>query len=275
MCPSGRVAARAGARGRLCAQVTPSAVARRPRMLIEMRPHLVTLLSLALLACNSTHAATPPAGGAGSPAAATPAPPVALDPARGLEVGLVFEAFMSPHQEPDEEANTPATTPKVFRSTAPSQTRAEREAAGHRGHGVIRFSKDLSRAQVDVKIEGIRPETVNMFHIHCGKPGILGPILVDFALATDIQKNLADGVFTVEIRNEHIAGTVEHGHGLLGAFTAGCVIPSPSLGGAVTKVSTVAGMAQLAQERELYFNLHTTAQTYFGDVRGQILVAAP
>jgi len=29
-------------------------------------------------------------------------------------------------------------------------------------------------------------------------------------------------------------------------------------------------MAQLALDGELYFNLHTTGHTYFGDIRGQI-----
>lgn len=58
---------------------------------------------------------------------------------------------------------------------------------------------------------------------------------------------------------------------MLAAFTQGCVIASPSLGSLEpTKISTIAGMAQLALEREIYFNLHTTAQTYFGDIRGQI-----
>ena len=62
---------------------------------------------------------------------------------------------------------------------------------------------------------------------------------------------------SVEIRNEHIVKTVEHAHGLVGAFTAGCIIPSPSLDGIKpSKVSTVAGLLQLALERELYFNLH-------------------
>lgn len=204
--------------------------------------------------------------------AAPPAP--ALDPARGQEVGLVFESYLSPHQEPDEEDKTPSTVPKQFRSTTPSESRAAREAAGHRGHGVVRFSKDMSRAWVDVRIEGVKAATVNMFHIHCGKPGILGPILVDFAVATDIQSNLADGMFSVEIRNEHIAKTSAHDHGIVGAFTAGCLIPSPTLAvGKPPKVSTVAGMAQLAQAGELYFNLHTTGQTYYGDMRGQLHAA--
>lgn len=201
----------------------------------------------------------------------------ALDPAAGAEIGWTYEAWLSPHQEPDEEANTPKKTPEVFKSTAPSKTRAEREAAGHRGHGVVRFSRDLSRAYVDVKIEGVKVGDINMFHIHCGPPGVLGPILVDFALATDVQKNFQDdGVFSVEVTNALIAQTVAAGHGAVGAFTAGCVIPSPSLSGAKpSKVSTVAGMATIAAEGELYFNLHTVGQTYYGDIRGQLLPALP
>jgi hypothetical protein len=36
------------------------------------------------------------------------------------------------------------------------------------------------------------------------------------------------------------------------------------------KVSTIAGMAAFAKQGNLYFNLHTTGQTYFGDIRGQL-----
>lgn len=258
-----------------------------------MRRMSVLLASLALAACDKPTAqaapAQQPAVQAPAPVQqpAAPAPVVApavapapadaavadapLDASRGGEVGLVFEAYLSPHQESDEEEGTPRTTPAQFRSTTPSKSRAEREAAGHRGHGRIRFSRDFSRAWVDVKVEGVELATVNMFHIHCGKPGILGPILVDFALATDLATDLADGTLSLELRNEHIVKTSEHGHGALAAFTMGCIIPSPSLGTLKpSKVSTIAGMAQLALERELYFNLHTTGQTYFGDMRGQV-----
>jgi hypothetical protein len=164
--------------------------------------------------------------------------------------------------------------PSVFRSTTPSMSRDARAAAGHRGHGVIRFARDFSRAWIDVRVEGIDPATVNMFHIHCGRPGILGPILLDFALTTDTPRNLADGVLSVEVTNRHIVATAQHGHSPLSLATQGCVIPSASLGGlAPTRVSTIAGMATIAAEGELYFNLHTTGQTYFGDIRGQILRA--
>lgn len=220
---------------------------------------------------GQTTSTSTPASSSVSPASSSQMPAPALDPARGKVIGLVFEAFLSPHQESNEEENTPSSVPQQFRSTTASQTRDQREAAGHRGHGQVRFSKDLSRAYVDVRIEGVDLSTVNMFHIHCGKPGILGPILVDFSLATDLETNLADGLFSVELRNEHIVETTEHATDMTGALTLGCIIGSPSLESLKpAKVSTIGGMAQLAVERELYFNLHTTGQTYYGDLRGQL-----
>jgi len=222
---------------------------------------------------SSAEAATTSAAPAAAPASAssTPAPAAKLDPARGKEVGPTFEAYLSPWQEGDEESNTPSSTPAQFRATTPSQSRAQRDAAGHRAHGLLRFSNDLSRAWVDVKVEGVDLSAVNMFHIHCGRPGILGPIVVDFAQATDVKQNLADGTFSVELMDEHLVKTAEAGKGLVGVATMGCVIPSPSLGSnGPVKYSTIAGLAQLARAGELYFNLHTTGQTYFGDVRGQL-----
>ncbi len=237
----------------------------------------LTVTLAVALACNSGSTAQPHASSrlklasAGPVAAGSSAPAVALNPADGAEIGLVFESYLSPHQEPGEEEATPPPTPPQFKSTTPSRSRAQRDADGHRGHGVVRFTKDLSRAYVDVKLEGLDPKTINMFHIHCGEPGILGPILVDFAQATDIQGNFADdGVFSVEITNEHITKTSQHGHGAVAAFANGCFIKSPSLDLKPAKVSTVAGMAQIALERELYFNVHTTGQTFYGDVRGQL-----
>lgn len=241
--------------------------------------HALLLAGLVGLGCRSqsaTHGSSTAKEGKNeltliAEARAAAPPPAALDPSRGEAIGEVYEAYLSPHQEPGEESETPKTTPEAFRSSTPSKTRAEREAAGHRGHGTVRFTKDLSRAYVDVKLEGVDVSTINMFHIHCGVPGILGPILVDFARATDIHKNFTDdGVFSVEITNEHIVETAAHGHGLVGAFTAGCLVRSPSLELKPLKVSTVAGMAQIAAQGELYFNLHTTGQTFYGDVRGQI-----
>jgi len=188
--------------------------------------------------------------------------------AKGSEIGAVYEAYLSPHQEPGEEKDTPKMVPKQFKSTKPSKLRSERNS---KGYGRLSFSNDLSKVFIEVKIEGVNVDEINMFHIHCGRPDQLGPILVDFALGTEIKKNFKDdGILAVEIRNEHIVAESNSGHGVVGAFTAGC----PIMPGTKAKVQTVAGMEYIASQGDLYFNLHTEGQTYFGDVRGRILPAS-
>lgn len=190
--------------------------------------------------------------------------PIELDPSRGQEIGSVFEAFLSPHQEGGEEEDTPETVPDIFKSTQPSTLRDERSS---RGHGVLSFTKDLSRAYVHIAIENVNPEDIVMFHIHCGKPGQLGPILINFALAGNINEYWADNVLTLELTNKDIEAVTEHATGVVGALTDGCPIV-PTL--PMDKVKTIAGMEAIAREGELYFNLHTAAQTFFGDIRGQL-----
>ena len=189
---------------------------------------------------------------------------IALEVDAGVEIGAVFQAWLSPHQEGGEERDTPSLVPQVFKSTAPSVDRNDRPS---KGHGTLSFTKDLSRAYAHVAIDGINPEDIVMFHIHCGRPGQLGPILVDFGLEHDLAELFSDNEMSLEITNEDIVAAKEHGHGLVAAFTAGCPI-TPTV--PFDKVVTVAGMAQIAFERELYFNLHTKGQTFFGDIRGQL-----
>lgn len=199
----------------------------------------------------------------------TPPLPIELNPAGGQEIGSVYEAYLSPHQEPGEEKDTPSHIPEQFTATEPSLLRAERPS---KGHALLRFTRDLSKLYIDVAVEDVNPEKVVMFHIHCGRPDMLGPIIVDFSLTGDIQENLEDGVFSVEITNEDIEATAASGEGLIGEFTMGCPLPV-SLAfepGSIDKVKTVAGMEFIARQGELYFNLHTAGQVYFGDMRGQI-----
>ena len=189
---------------------------------------------------------------------------ISLQPDAGDEFGAVFQAWLSPHQEGGEERDTPAVTPDVFKSFAPSVDRNDRPS---RGHGTLAFTQDFSRAYAHVAIEGLEPKDIVMFHIHCGRPGQLGPIIVDFGLDHDLPALFADGELSLEITNEDIVATKESGHGLVGALTAGCpIVPSIP----VDKVVTVAGLARIAFERELYFNLHTKGQMFFGDIRGQL-----
>lgn len=194
----------------------------------------------------------------------TPRDGITLDPAAGFEIGRIYEAWLSPLQQGGEEADIPVLVPDQFRSTAPSIDRNNRLS---RGHGTLAITRDLGRAYAHVKIEGVNPADIVMFHIHCGLPGQLGPILVDLGHETDLPTAFADGELSVEITNEDLVSVLDHGHGLISAFTAGCPI-LPAL--PMDRVVTVAGLAQIAAEGELYFNLHTKGQVYFGDIRGQL-----
>lgn len=189
---------------------------------------------------------------------------ITLDPAAGSEIGRIYQAWLSPLQEGGEEADTPALVPDAFRSTAPS---IDRNVRLSRRHGTLAITRDLGRACAHVKIEGVNPADIVMFHIRCGLPGQLGPILVDLGHGTDLPTAFANGELSVEITNEDLVAVLDHGHGLIGAFTAGCPIP-PAL--PMDRVVTDAGLAQIAAEGELYFNLHTKGQVYFGDIRGQL-----
>ncbi len=189
--------------------------------------------------------------------------PVPLNPAAGAEIGSVFEAYLTPQQEGGEEEDTPAFIPSQFRSTAPSTLRNERTS---HGHAIIEFTNDLSRAYVHLAVANVNPDDVVMLHLHCGRPGQLGPIIVDFGMMGNVSEYLADGTFSLEVTNEDIETVLEHGEGLIGAFTAGCpIVP----GAPSEKVVTIAGMELIARQGELYFNLHTAGQVYFGDIRGQ------
>ncbi|MEO1063047.1 MAG: CHRD domain-containing protein [Actinomycetota bacterium] len=186
-----------------------------------------------------------------------------LDPHAGGEIGLVYQAWLSPQQEAEEEADVPTGAPEQFLSTEPSTDREERDS---RGHGTVAFNRELSRAYVHLEIADIDPDDINLVHIHCGRPGQLGPIMVDFGATGDVSEYFADGVLSYEVTNDDIAAAT-HGHGVVGAVTAGCPIIQTIPG---DRHRTIAGMAHIAAEGELYFNVHTVQQTFFGDIRGQL-----
>jgi hypothetical protein len=192
--------------------------------------------------------------------------PIAMNPAKGRDPLETYQAFLSPQQEGGEESETPEIIPANLRSSAPS---LERNKRPDRGHAVIEFNAELSKATVHLAVTNVNVNDINMLHLHCGRPGQLGPILVDFALIGDLNTYLSDAQLTLEITNEDIVAVTDHGdHSLFSAFTKGCpIIPAiPN-----DRVKTIAGMAAIARQGELYFNLHTKAQTYFGDIRGQFL----
>ena len=190
---------------------------------------------------------------------------IGLDPTAGTEIGLVYQAWLSPQQEAEEEADVPNGAPEQFLSTEPSTEREERTS---RGHGTVAFNREMSRAYVHLELFDVDPNDIVLAHLHCGKPGQLGPIIVDFGATGDLAEYFADDVLSYEITNLDIAAEASHAHGIVGAATAGCPIILANPG---DRHRTIAGMATVAAQGELYFNIHTAQQTFFGDIRGQLI----
>jgi hypothetical protein len=189
-------------------------------------------------------------------------PALAKDPATGATTYTVYEAYMSPAQQPGEETEVPKPLEKSLGSTAPSTPRDQRKS---RGYGQIRFAKDLTKAYVDVEITGVKAEDIIMFHIHCGPPGVLGPIIVNFGESESPAKKFVDGKFSVELTNKNVT-FVKDMPGLKPSLPESC----PAELGFLTQTKTLAGLEYLARKGVLYFNLHTKAHTYYGEMRGQI-----
>ncbi|MDC0711617.1 CHRD domain-containing protein [Stigmatella sp. ncwal1] len=194
-------------------------------------------------------------------------PAQAKDPALGTTLFTVYEAYLSPAQEPGEESETPKLLEKSLGATAPSTPREQRKS---RGHGQLRFSKDLSKAYVDVQIEGVDAANILMFHIHCGPPGVLGPVVVDLGEQGDLSKTLAGGKLSLELTNKNIT-YIRDMKGMKPGLPESC----PAELGFAAQTKTLAGLEYLARKGVLYFNLHTRAHTYYGEMRGQIYAAQP
>jgi hypothetical protein len=190
-------------------------------------------------------------------------PAEAKDPALGATTFTVYEAYMSPSQQPGEESETPKALQSSLGATAPSTLRENRKS---KGYGQLRFAKDLSKAYVDVEIQGVNAADIIMFHIHCGPPGVLGPIIVDFGESESPSKKLAEGKLSMELTNKNVVFVKDMPKGLKTTLPESCPVEP----GFLTQAKTIASLEYLARKGVLYFNLHTKAHTYYGEMRGQI-----
>jgi hypothetical protein len=210
---------------------------------------------------SSAAATTPAAQATSTPVtAATDLPDIAL----GKTTYYVYDSYMSPPQQPGDEADAPKPLAKAvgLEVATPGLPRDQRKSLGY---GRIRFTKDLSRAYVDVEIAGINPQDIVMFHVHCGPPGVLGPIIVNFGEFGDLTKNLAGGKMSVELTNKNIT-FVKDMPGLKPSVPESCPVDI----GMPTQAMTISAMEYLAHKGVLYFNLHTKTNMFYGEVRGQI-----
>ncbi|CBN54233.1 MULTISPECIES: CHRD domain-containing protein [Kamptonema] len=92
-----------------------------------------------------------------------------------------YEAFLSPQQEPGEAIVSDA-----------------------KGYGSLSFPQNLSSLQVDVQMSGVDPSEIVGFHIHCGPPGVLGPIVVDLGQFGVFDRTVVDNKFSALVTNENI-----------------------------------------------------------------------
>ncbi|MEM6284082.1 MAG: CHRD domain-containing protein [Chloroflexota bacterium] len=188
--------------------------------------------------------------------------PIPLNVEAASEIGFVYQAFPSPQQQGGDEEDAPRFFPEQFLSSEPSTPREDRPS---RAHAVLEFTNDLSRAYLHVQLINVDPESIEMFHLHCGRPAELGPIIVDVGLMGDVSEYFEDGMLTIEITNADIEAVIDSGEGILGVFSFGCPINAinPNV-----HVVTIGGMEEVARKGELYFNLHTSNHTFFGEARG-------
>lgn len=188
--------------------------------------------------------------------------PIPLNVEAASDIGFVYQAFPSPQQEGGEEDDAPGIMPEKYLPSAPSTLREERPS---RAHAVLEFTNDLSRAYLHVELINVDPEGIEMFHLHCGRPAELGPIIVDVGLMGDVSEYFEDGMLTIEITNADIEAVIESAEGLLGIFSFGCPLHpiNPEV-----HIVTIGGMEEVARKGELYFNLHTASHTFFGEIRG-------
>jgi CHRD domain len=186
---------------------------------------------------------------------ATATPALADDPALGATTYIVYESFLSPAQEPGEESETPKPLEKSLGATKPSTPRAQR---GSRGWGKVRFTRDFTSALIDVEIKGVDPADILMFHIHCGPPGGLGPVLVDLGKSGPPSQKLASGKMSVKISNDDLTWGSMLPKGFKPSLPESC----PAELGFPIQTKTLVGMEYLARRGLLYFNLHTKAHTY-------------
>jgi hypothetical protein len=112
-----------------------------------------------------------------------------------------------------EESDTPKSVPTQFQSEPPSPTRDERTAAGHKGAANVFFTRDLTKAEITVKIEGVDLKEITMvwrgslnaaflatarFHLYSKQP-ISGGVCIDVLYKNDTLLQARDVVLATSI----------------------------------------------------------------------------
>jgi hypothetical protein len=164
-------------------------------------------------------------------------------------------------------AGAGAKSTKYEAFASPQQESGPASGSTTKGQATITFDPYLTNAKVDFKLTNLDPADITAFHIHCGVPGQLGPIIVDFGQFGDFTDTFKNGRMSVTLRNDNLTVATWPPNATL---PEGC---APSVFGP-GQSNTIAGLEALSRAGLLYFNLHTgsgeDATYFYGLIRGQI-----
>ncbi len=157
---------------------------------------------------------------------------------------------------------------------SPQQELGAANGSKANGTGTIRFTQNLSSADVELKINNLEVSQIAMIHLHCGSPNVLGPYIIHFG---DVANKIVDGKLSVKLTNKDIVFVKQAPPppDLSSSFTLPLPEGCPNDIGQVGQVYTIAGLEALARKGLLYFNVHSLEHAFYGEIRGQLTSAAP
>src|SRR5262245_35156985 len=71
---------------------------------------------------------------------------------------------------------------------SPQQESGPASGSAAKGRATITFDEYLTKARLDFRLFNLDPATITGFHIHCGLPGQLGPMIVNFGAFGDFAE---------------------------------------------------------------------------------------
>jgi hypothetical protein len=163
-----------------------------------------------------------------------------------------YQAFLSPQQEPGPDTGS-----------------------NIRGVAEITFDAFLTKAHVEVLFFHINVDNITAFHIHCGPPSTLGPVIVnfaDFVASGDVRDLISNRRVSVTVTNDKLTfiDTLPDDPPDTPRLPEGC----PNNIFLPGQANTIAALEALARLGVLYFNFHTSTfgdtSEFFGEMRGQV-----
>lgn len=162
-----------------------------------------------------------------------------------------YQAFPSPQQEPGPSSGE--TTTAI---------------------GLLEFDPYLTQVQVTFYLKNLNPSQIAAFHLHCGLPGQLGPIVVNFNIFGSFTQTFSQ----VDSNTYLFSQTVTDADVDEANWPPSSLRPPPACAAnniGPAPATNIAGIEALARIGQLYFNVHVgnsiRQPTYFfGLIRGQV-----